>query len=84
MSSPFTSGRLFRLLWCVLRGSEKDPEGGDRNGGGKGLGARLAYREIAVSNRKGRISLREEGLSGSGFAEVVTDGNSGRRVGERL
>jgi hypothetical protein len=78
MSSLLTSGRLFRLLWCVLRGSENDADGGDRNGGGKGLGGRLAYKEMPVSNRKGGISLRKGGLSG--WVEVEADANSGRHL----
>jgi len=40
--SPFTFGRLSQLRLCVLNGSEKDPEGGDENGGGKGLDGRFA------------------------------------------
>jgi hypothetical protein len=41
----------------VLRGSEKDPEGGDRKGGGNGRGGRLANSEMPVSNRNGRLSM---------------------------
>jgi len=42
----------------VLSGSEKDADGGDRKGGGNGLGARLAKRAVPVSNLKGRFSRR--------------------------
>jgi hypothetical protein len=77
MSSPFTNERLSRLLWCVLRGSENDPEGGDRKGGGKGLGALLANKANPVSNRKGGISLCNEGASGVADVENV---NSGRHL----
>jgi len=39
----------------VLRGSEKDPDGGERNGGGNGRGARFANKPTPVSNRKGSL-----------------------------
>lgn len=42
-----------RLRWCVLSGSLKEPDGGDRNGGGKGRGARLANSATPVSKRNG-------------------------------
>ena len=42
--SPLIDGLLSLLRLCVLRGSEKDPEGGERNGGGKGRDGRLAKR----------------------------------------
>jgi hypothetical protein len=38
----------------VLKGSEKEPDGGEKNGGGKGLGALLASRAYPVSKTKGR------------------------------
>ena len=79
MSSPLTNARLSRLRLWVLRGSEKDPEGGDRNGGGKGLGALLANNANPVSNRKGRVSLCKVGVSASA---VVEKANSGRHLGE--
>jgi hypothetical protein len=53
MRSPLTLGRRSWLRSWVLRGSLKEPEGGERKGGGKGLGARLAKRAMPVSNRKG-------------------------------
>jgi len=62
----------------VLRGSEKDPEGGDRNGGGNGLGALFANKASPVSNRKGGISLCKVGVSGVAEVEKV---NSGRHLG---
>jgi hypothetical protein len=75
-----TNARLSRLLWWVLSGSEKDPEGGDKNGGGKGLGALFANKAIPVSNRKGMCSLRSSGVSAS--AEVdVEKASSGRHLG---
>lgn len=37
----------------VLRASEKEPEGGERKGGGNGLGLRFAKRAMPVSKRKG-------------------------------
>ena len=62
----------------MLRGSEKDPEGGDRNGGGKGLGALLANNASPVSNRKGRDSRCKVGVSASA---AVENANSGRHLG---
>ena len=44
----------------MLRASEKDPEGGDKNGGGKGLGALFANSAIPVSNLKGVLLDRRE------------------------
>lgn len=77
MSSPFTKLRLSRLRWWVLRGSEKDPDGGERNGGGNGLGARLAKRASPVSNLKGGGRFCGAGLSASTEVEKV---NSGRHL----
>lgn len=51
----------------MLRGSENEPDGGDRNGGGKGLGVRFAKSAKPVSKRKGSFGI--ESGSGSG---VVT------------
>ena len=53
MSSPLTNARLSRLLLWVLKGSEKEPDGGDKKGGGKGLGALFANNASPVSNRNG-------------------------------
>ena len=78
MTCPFTLARRSRLRSCVLRGSENDPEGGDRKGGGNGLGALLANNASPVSNRKGGISLCKVG--GSGVADVENV-NSGRHLG---
>jgi len=78
MSSPFTKARRSRLMWCVLRGSEKDPDGGERNGGGNGLGALLANNASPVSKRKGAISLCNVGVSGVADVEKVS---SGRHLG---
>ncbi len=47
--SPFTYDRLSLLRSCVLNGSENDPDGGERNGGGKGLDGRLANNAYPVS-----------------------------------
>lgn len=55
INSPFTLGLRSRLRWCVLSGSLNDPEGGDKNGGGKGRGARLAKSEMPVSNLYGSL-----------------------------
>ena len=62
----------------MLRGSEKEPEGGDKNGGGNGLGALFANSASPVSNRKGGISLCNVGVSGVAEVENV---NSGRHLG---
>jgi hypothetical protein len=78
MSSPFTKARRSRLRWWVLRGSEKDPDGGDRKGGGNGLGALFANNASPVSNRKGEISLCNVGESGVADVENV---KSGRHLG---
>lgn len=59
----------------MLKGSENEPEGGDRKGGGKGLGALFAYRENPVSNRKGGISLRGA-FWGFAIGDVVEVGAS--------
>ena len=54
MSRPSTNvARLSGPWWCVLRGSLKEPDGGDRKGGGKGRGARFAKSATPVSNRNG-------------------------------
>jgi hypothetical protein len=71
MSSPSTNVRLSRLLWWVLRGSEKEPEGGERKGGGKGLGGLLAKSASPVSNRKGGTSPCAGGISSPGAVDVV-------------
>jgi len=47
-------------MWWVLRGSEKDPEGGDKNGGGKGLGRLFANSASPVSNLNGAFRVRRE------------------------
>ena len=39
----------------MLRASEKEPEGRERKGGGKGRGVRLAKRAKPVSNLNGRL-----------------------------
>jgi hypothetical protein len=57
MSSPLTKVRLSRLLWWVLSGSEKEPDGGERKGGGNGRGGLFAKSERPVSNRKGAVLL---------------------------
>lgn len=62
MRSPFTTARA---LSCVLRGSEKETEGGDRKGGGKGRGARLANKPMPVSKRNG-----SRGRFGRGFGSI--------------
>jgi hypothetical protein len=53
----------------VLRASEKDPEGRERKGGGKGRGVRLAKRARPVSNLKGRLRGSDGGdESGGGLS----------------
>lgn len=39
----------------MLRGSENEPDGGDRNGGGNGRGVRFAKRAKPVSKRNGSL-----------------------------
>jgi hypothetical protein len=63
----------------VLSGSENDPDGGERKGGGKGLGALLAKRASPVSNLKGGWRVCRTGLSVSTEVEYV---NSGRHLEE--
>ena len=54
ISCPSTNAcRRSRLRLCVLSGSLNDPDGGDRNGGGNGLGVRFANNPMPVSNRNG-------------------------------
>ena len=48
-SSPSTVGLRYETLVWVVKGSEKDPEGGEMNGGGKGRVGRLAKIEYPVS-----------------------------------
>jgi hypothetical protein len=70
---------LSRLLWWVLRGSEKEPEGGERKGGGKGLGGLFANKASPVSNLKGIAAFRKVGAS----ARVVVaaeEARSGRHL----
>lgn len=57
----------------MLSGSEKEPDGGERKGGGKGRGARLAKRETPVSKRNGCC------VCGSDFCseESAWDGGGG-------
>lgn len=43
----------------MLRGSEKDADGGDRKGGGNGRGGRFANRAIPVSNRNGSMGIEQ-------------------------
>lgn len=53
INSPPTKARRSRLRLWVLSGSEKEADGGELKGGGKGLGVRLAKRATPVSKRKG-------------------------------
>ncbi len=65
MSRPSTNvARLSGPWWCVLRGSLKEPDGGDRKGGGKGRGARFAKSATPVSNRNGSFGSVEGSNSG--------------------
>lgn len=41
----------------MLRGSEKDADGGDRNGGGNGRGTFFAKRAMPVTNLNGMSDL---------------------------
>lgn len=56
--------RRSRLRSNVLSASLKDAEGGERKGGGKGRGGRLAKRARPVAKRKGTRG-KAEGLKGS-------------------
>lgn len=58
----------------MLSGSEKEPEGGDRNGGGNGLGGRFAKSAKPVSKWKG--SLGQEDSVGGGSISSVAPGAS--------
>jgi len=80
MSSPFTKALLSRLLWWVLRASEKDPDGGERKGGGNGLGCLLANSASPVSNRNGGVSFARGGASAC-EGVVVENATSGRHLG---
>jgi hypothetical protein len=85
MSSPSTNARLSRLRLCVLSGSEKDPEGGERKGGGKGRGGLLAYRAIPVSKWNGDFSKRIGGVwVDSGFTEAATSGRHREALRRKL
>jgi hypothetical protein len=59
----------------VLNGSEKELAGGDKKGGGKGLGGLLAYNARPVSNRKGRMYLCRAGVSPSADVEDANCGS---------
>jgi hypothetical protein len=48
----------------VLRASEKEPDGRERKGGGKGRGVRFAKRAMPVSNLKGRFAGSAGGSGG--------------------
>lgn len=70
------------LLLCVLSGSEKDPDGGLKNGGGKGLGERFANSASPVSKRKGGMVVLVKGggmLEGWALGSGV-EMRSGRRA----
>lgn len=75
---------LSLLLSCVLRGSLNDPEGGDRNGGGKGLGALLANNPMPVWNRYGSLGKTEGSslpcLSRSGKRSFCPGGEADRVI----
>jgi hypothetical protein len=57
----------------VLSGSEKDPEGGDKNGGGNGLGALLANNAKPVSNLNGQIAVCRACAVGATALAAVED-----------
>ena len=74
--------RRSRLLSCVLRGSENEADGGDRNGGGNGRGVLFAKSDNPVSNLKGQRSFCKVGVRASAAAVEETDAaNSGRHLG---
>lgn len=62
----------------MLRGSEKEPEGGERNGGGNGLGLRFANKARPVSNRNGEDFLCRE------CSSIASDPNDDTRSGRHL
>lgn len=64
----------------MLRGSENEPDGGDRNGGGNGRGVRFAKSAKLVSKRKGSFGIE----SGSGNGVVILPDASVAVVEERL
>lgn len=65
-----------RLRSNVLSASLKDAEGGERKGGGKGRGGRLAKRARPVAKRKGTRG-KDEGLKGSLSGSVSVGGGGG-------
>lgn len=48
----------FLFLLCVLRGFEKDFEGGERNGGGNGCGWCFVKSVVLVLNWKGSDDIK--------------------------
>lgn len=68
-----------RLRSNVLSASLKDAEGGERKGGGKGRGGRLAKRARPVAKRKGTRG-KEDGLKGSSSSGSVSGGGGAEGV----
>lgn len=81
-SSPLVKPRikspLTKTLRCVLRGSEKELDGGDRKGGGKGRGVLLAKRDMPVSKRKGSLCRQTCAISVATAAGAGADETSSR------
>lgn len=86
-SSPFVSPRISlpptyalarrsRLRSCVLSGSLKDPDGGERKGGGKGRGVRFAKSATPVSKRKGSFGNVEWEGAGLGLLSLLFSAGS--------
>ena len=67
MSSPRTDNLLSWLRPWVVKGSEKEDEGGDKKGGGNGREGRLAHSAYPVSKRKGEA----RGMWRSGMGVVM-------------
>jgi hypothetical protein len=53
-------------LKCVVKGSEKDDEGIDTNGGGNGRDGRLGLRAYPVSKQKTVLDRDDSTFSGLG------------------
>jgi hypothetical protein len=73
MSAPLTFSRLSRLLSCVLSASEKEPDGGERKGGGNGRGERLAKSAMPVSKRNGGAASGEGADAEGEYATGTSD-----------
>ena len=71
MTCPSTDGRRSRLRCQVLNGSEKDADGGERKGGGKGRDGRLANMPQPLSNTRAASDLDLDRAAELSLVELV-------------